>query len=235
MAKEQFEERLPFARNFIVGFEAYLEKQLLKNAAFELHQAIEQAYSALLLTLTNYRNISVDDARIAFGRPEMQVTFDGIAKGHIVDAGLDVLRSTGYPNGIVEAGGDLMVSGSQSDGEAWRVGIGHPRQSLVEGFLTSFPLHRGAVATSGDYMNSFSEDFLSHHIIDPRTGASPPELSSVTVIAPSATQADALSTTLMVMGSQSGLGLVNSLEGIEALVVTKDLRVLRTSGFPSQA
>lgn len=53
-AKEHFEDRLPFAKDFMIGFKAYLQKGLHKHAAFELHQAIEQAYSALLLTLTNY-------------------------------------------------------------------------------------------------------------------------------------------------------------------------------------
>lgn len=81
-------------------------------------------------------------------------------------------------------------------------------------------------------MNTFTSDYSLNHIIDPRTGLSPAELSSATVIASSVTQADALATTLMVLGVADGLSLVGRLAGVEALLATKDLTIYRSAGFP---
>jgi thiamine biosynthesis lipoprotein len=93
-------------------------------------------------------------------------------------------------------------------------------------------VHDRAVATSGDYLQYFTEDRRLHHIVDPRTGVSPRELASVSVIAPDAATADVLSTALMVMPMAAGIALVNSLPDVEALFISKDLQVRRTSGFP---
>ncbi|MCB8984491.1 MAG: FAD:protein FMN transferase [Ardenticatenaceae bacterium] len=98
--------------------------------------------------------------------------------------------------------------------------------------LRVFPISVQAVATSGDYMYRFSQDFRQHHIIDPRTGTSPTDLASVTVVAPSATDADALSTAVMVLGSEAGLELAARLAHVEALV-TKALEIRQTAGFPA--
>ncbi|MCA9873723.1 MAG: FAD:protein FMN transferase [Anaerolineales bacterium] len=99
--------------------------------------------------------------------------------------------------------------------------------------LRVFPISIQAVATSGDYMYRFSQDFRQHHIIDPRTGTSPTDLASVTVLAPSATDADALSTAVMVLGSEAGLELAARLAHVEALVITKALEIRQTAGFPA--
>ncbi len=101
--------------------------------------------------------------------------------------------------------------------------------------LATLDLADGALATSGDYMNYFVQDFSAHHIVDPRTGHSPTELASVTVMAPTATEADALSTTFMVLGVAQGLALATRLSNIEALFVTKTLQQHATSGFPKTA
>jgi thiamine biosynthesis lipoprotein len=89
------------------------------------------------------------------------------------------------------------------------------------------------MATSGDYMNSFTTDFRLHHILDPHTLESPAELASATVIAPTAMEADALSTALMVLGSRRGLALVEPLSQVEALLVGKNLKIYRSIGFPN--
>jgi thiamine biosynthesis lipoprotein len=99
--------------------------------------------------------------------------------------------------------------------------------------LAIFPVTTQAAATSGDYQNSFSPDFGLHHIIKPGTAVSPPELASATVLAPTAADADALSTALMVMGPVQGLALAERLPHVEALLVAKDLQIFQTSGFPT--
>ena len=88
-----------------------------------------------------------------------------------------------------------------------------------------------AVATSGDYMQPFTPDYRLHHILDPRTGVSAPELCSSTVIAPNAALADGLATLTMVAGATKGRAILEDLEGCEGCFIGKDLEVTKTSGF----
>jgi thiamine biosynthesis lipoprotein len=88
------------------------------------------------------------------------------------------------------------------------------------------------MATSGDYLNSFTSDRTLHHILNPTNGISPTELSSVSVVAPNACDADALATALMVMGKPKGFALVSQLEGVEALTITKGGLLEHTAHFP---
>jgi len=182
--------------------------------------------------LVDYRKIQADAANITLGHPGMALTLDGIAKGRVVDGATAVLQAHGFSNILVEAGGDLMGLGRHADGSPWRVGIENPRPG-EERLMRVFPISMQAVATSGDYMYRFSQDFSQHHIIDPRTGTSPTDLASVTVLAPSATDADALSTAVMVLGSEAGLELAARLPHVEVLVITKALEIRQTAGFPA--
>jgi thiamine biosynthesis lipoprotein len=185
------------------------------------------------LDVIDYRNVEIQAQQIKFKIPGMQVTLDGIAKGRVVDGGVAALKSLGFENILVEAGGDLLANGVHPDGSLWKIGVVNPRPSTGSQWLTTLRVNDRAVATSGDYMNTFTSDYSLNHIIDPRTGLSPAELSSTTVIASSVTEADALATTLMVLGVKDGLALVERLPGIEALVATKDLKIYRSTGFPA--
>ncbi len=177
----------------------------------------------------DYRQIEIESERVALRIPGAAVTLDGIAKGRIIDEGAAALRELGYDQVLVEAGGDLRTLGLRSDATPWRVGIAHPRRPDGP-VLATLAVHGQAAATSGDYMNYMSPDFALHHILDPRTGRSPLDLASATVIAPTALDADALATALMVLGSSAGLSLAEQLPNTEAVLVTKDLALLQTSG-----
>lgn len=181
--------------------------------------------------LVDYRQIQVSAGEIRLGQPGMALTLDGIGKGWVVDGGTAVLQAHGFPNILVEAGGDLMALGGRADGRPWRVGLNHPRQANGDP-LTTLALSQQAAATSGDYQHSFTQDFRQHHILDPRTGLSPTDLASATVLAPTAADADALSTALLVLGSADGLALLARLPHVEALVVTKEMEIRQTAGFP---
>lgn len=208
----------------------------LSNGAFDvtilpLLTAVQAgADSAQPRQLINYRrlHIAADEIRLA---PGMQITLDSIAKGRVVDGATAVLQAHGYHNVLVEAGGDLLAQGSRADGQPWRLGITHPRQT--DSPLNVLQLSGQAAATSGDYQHSFSQDFSSHHIIDPCSGASPGELASVTVLAPTAAAADALSTAVMVLGSQAGLALIDQLPGVAALLVNKEMELITSANFPA--
>jgi thiamine biosynthesis lipoprotein len=172
------------------------------------------------LARVNYRQVRIEGQRVWFGQPGMSITLDGLAKGYIVDAGVAVLKQAGFANVLVEAGGDLVAAGQKSPQEPWQIGVKPPRPAQ-SGLLNSFDVRDRAVATSGDYMQAFSPDLRQHHILDPRTGYSAPELASATVIAPSAMLADGLATAAMVMGSQATREMINHLPGCDPYLVTK--------------
>ncbi len=181
------------------------------------------------LLLVDYRELHVDGNTVALGRPGMAVTLDGIAKGYIADRAAQILLNGGAEQVMIEAGGDVASIGGDSRPEGWQLGIQDPRDPGA--LLGLIRTDNEGVATSGDYMQAFSADLSVHHIVDPRTGRSPGHTSGVTVIAPTATEADALSTSVFVLGPVTGIELLNRLEGREGLVVTKDQRKITTPGF----
>ena len=97
--------------------------------------------------------------------------------------------------------------------------------------LVAISLQDQAVAISGDYMQAFTPDAAHLHILDPRTGYSAPGLASATVIAPTASQADALATAVMVLGPHQGLHLLEETPGCEGYLVTKVLFTIMTTGI----
>jgi FAD:protein FMN transferase len=189
--------------------------------------AAEEVQAAL--ALVDYRQVEIDGHDVRLGRPGMAITLDGIAKGFIVDRTVAVLTEAGAERVMVEAAGDVASSGTDAELDGWRLAIQDPRDA--SGVLGIVRMDGGGMATSGDYIESFTDDRTLHHILDPRTGRSPGAVSGATVIAPSAMTADALSTTVLVLGPERGLALVEKLDGVEGLVVTKTGEILTSSGF----
>jgi thiamine biosynthesis lipoprotein len=185
------------------------------------------------LALVGYRGVRIENRLVTLERPGMAITLDGIAKGYVVDRAVATLVSAGAERVMVEAGGDLATRGRGPDDESWRVAIQDPHHST--GSLGVLRLHGQGVASSGDYVQAFTQDRRLHHLLDPRTGRSPDHTSGVTVTAPTAMDADALSTAAFVVGPAKGLDLLEGLEGVEGLIVTKDGDALRTRGFPRNA
>jgi len=176
------------------------------------------------------RALALRGGTVLATRPGLRVTLDGIGKGYVVDRGVEALRERGFRDVFVEAGGDLMASGRRVSGDPWRIGIRRPRGGGLALQARTEARDR-AVATSGDYMQPFTDDRAQHHILDPRTGRSAPELASATVVAPDAATADGLATLAMVLGPRRARDLLESLDGCEGYLVDKQLGVTRTSGF----
>lgn len=190
-----------------------------------------EAYVADVLSLINYQNLEISTARVALAQMGMGITLDGIAKGYIVDEGTKTMREQGIENVLVEAGGDLWASGSKDPGSAWQIGIRSPRRSGKQ-LLATFGVENRAVATSGDYLQYYSADHRYHHILDPRSGYSAPELASATVTAPSAMLADGLATAVMAMPVQKAVALLNQTPACEGYLIAKTDDVYQTGGFP---
>jgi thiamine biosynthesis lipoprotein len=162
----------------------------------------------------------------------MAVTLNGIAQGYAADAAMRVLRAHGIEHALVDAG-EFSARGTNAKRNAWSIGIQHPRER--EAFAALARLENRCLATSGDYETAFSEDFSQHHIVNPHTGRSPEELASVSVLAPDAMTADALSTALFVLGAERGQELLREFPATDALIITKNGRHIATRGFPVTA
>ncbi len=182
------------------------------------------------LKMVDYTKLAISQDAIQLRKKGMAVTLDGIGKGYIVDQGVAEFKNKGFDSVYVEAGGDLMVTGSKVAGKPWQIGIRNPRTDSPNELIV-MGLSNKAVATSGDYMQPFSADLRHHHIIDPRTGISPPELASATVTASSVALADALATAAMVMGPEKSLQTFAALPDCECLLIGKDLNQFKSKGF----
>jgi FAD:protein FMN transferase len=166
-----------------------------------------------------YRNLVLDpEARtIFFAHPGVQIDLGGFAKGLAVDNGAAILKSRGIAHAIVTAGGDSHILGDRR-GRPWTVGIRDPRRPGE--VVAVLPLQAVAVSTSGDYERYFEKDGIRcHHVIDPSTGKSPNGVRSVTIIAADGLTSEGLTKSVFVLGVEKGLRLVESLEGVDAVVV----------------
>ncbi|KGK98178.1 membrane protein [Methanococcoides methylutens] len=180
------------------------------------------------LELVDYRMITIEDGNISM-EPGMKIALGGIAKGYAVDQAIETLTSQGITSCFVDAGGDGRYIGTKPDGTMWTVGLQNPDKQ--GDFITVMQLEDLAVATSGNYERYFSDAAKVSHISDPRTGYSVNELISATVITETAMDADALATTVFVLGKDEGMELIETLEGVECLIITSDKRILRSTGF----
>jgi FAD:protein FMN transferase len=185
---------------------------------------------AARLPLVDYGRLVIDARRgTAFlRRPGMRVHMGGIGKGFAVDRAATMLRSHGINDFLVQAGGDLYASGRHGD-RPWRAAIRDPRG---EGNFAALDLHDTTFSTSGDYERFFVEDGRRyHHILDPDTGEPARGSRSVTIVAPRAVIADALSTGVFVLGPEAGMALIERLPDVEGVIVADTGEVRVSSGL----
>lgn len=157
--------------------------------------------------------------------PSISLDYNGIAKGYTVDQVAQYLERMGIRHYMVNIGGEIRANGLNSRGEAWIFGIETPEQGNVPGssIVQRIQLSSCALATSGNY-RSFREEGTRKwgHTINPHTGY-PEEnsLLSATVLAPTCTEADALATSMMVMGLDSAKRLVERIPEVEAILIAR--------------
>jgi thiamine biosynthesis lipoprotein len=191
----------------------------------------DSAAIAKALPGINWRHMNLDAKRttVYFTRPGMRIDLGGIAKGHSVDRGIEILQRQGITRAMVNAGGDTRIIGDRF-GKPWVVGVRDPDH---EGkVFLRLPLTDAAFSTSGDYERYFDEDGTRfHHIIDPKTGDSARKCRSVTVISGSATRTDALTKSVFIMGPEEGIAFINTLPDVDAVAVAPDGRVIYSKGL----
>lgn len=198
---------------------------------YRAHQRPDSKTIAAALPTVDYRQLRLDPARltVAFGKPGMRIDLGGIAKGYAVDRGIEILKQRGLTHAMVNAGGDTRVSGDRF-GKPWVIGIRHPDRK--DEIVLRLPLVDAAFSTSGDYERFFDEGGVRyHHIIDPKTGLSPHEVRSVTIIASNATRTDGLTKTVFILGPKAGLAFIDSLPDADAIVIAADGKVSYSKGL----
>lgn len=204
---------------------------LLKKRFAETNSPPREKEIQKALELVDGSSVRFDNGGIRFAKPEMGITLDGIAKGYIVDRAADVLSKYGIENYLINAGGDIRTMGRRQDGKPWTVAVQDPQKK--QQYPDKIQMTKGAVATSGNYEVYFDREKMFHHIVNPMTGLSPEANVSVSVLAGTAMDADALSTSIFVMAPEKGIGFVNALSGCECLVISKRNGVLRSKGWRS--
>jgi thiamine biosynthesis lipoprotein len=177
--------------------------------------------------------ILMEEKTIRFLKPDMGITLDGIAKGFIVDRASEILRTHQIANHLINAGGDIRTVGKREDGEPWVIAVEDPQKRSH--YPDQIRLSDGAIATSGNYEVYFDREKMYHHIIDPQTGRSPHRLTSVSVTAPTAMDADALSTSVFVMRPEQGTRFIDTLPGCECFLFSANGKSFKSDGWSPPA
>ena len=198
---------------------------------FRGRQRPDEATVAKERSKIDFRLIELDEgaATVHFKADGVRINLGGIAKGYVVERGVDILAGRGVRHAIVTAGGDSRMLGDRR-GQPWGVGIRDPRKDGEVAIRV--PLSDEAISTSGDYERFFDEDGIRyHHILAPGTGAPAEGVHSATVIGPDAVMTDALSTSVFVMGVDQGLRLIARLPDYESIVIDAEGAIYYSDGL----
>ncbi len=212
--------------SFDITFQAMSKLWKFGSAMEDQPKLPTPAEVAKLRKLVDYRRVELDQAghRVRIGKGQ-QLGLGGIAKGYIVDRAAKVLHESGVEAFLAQAGGDLYGSGRKPDGSAWVSGVRDPRGPDGD-FFAVLELTDHAFSTAGDYARSYVVGGKRyHHIIDPKTGYPATACRSVTIWAPDATTADGVDDAVFILGPEQGLKLVESLDGVGAVIVDAENRV----------
>jgi thiamine biosynthesis lipoprotein len=244
-----FRDMLDSTRKFHRQSEGYFEPTLyplLKawGFSFEQREQMDSAKVADLKALVGFDSkLIVTDSGYFAAQEGVKLDVTGLGEGYAIDKLAEVLDKAGVANYLVEIGGEMKGKGNNPRGESWTIGIEDPSQAelgVTNSMLTKVTLNQLALSSSGNYRKFYidAEGNRRSHLIDPTTGFPVSHsMVAVSVLATSATQADALATAFMAMGPEKAKVLAESLLGVEAMFVLAEkdrLRMEFTSGFPKE-
>ncbi len=203
----------------------------LWNFTGEEHHVPTEEELKTAVSKTGYENIKIDGNMVTLTGDVTEIDLGGIGKGYVGDKAREYLVENGVTKAIINLGGNILTI-QPEDGDYFSIGVQEPfgEQNALYGTVA---IKNKTVVTSGIYERCFEENGkLYHHILNPFT-ASPVEndLYSVTIIADSSVDADALSTTCFALGVEKGLELINSIDNTEAIFITNDLEYHASNGI----
>ena len=194
-----------------------------------------------LLPAVSYKNIVVKKSAetkksgtVFFKDMKTQIDLGAIGKGYAVDKALEIIKKYKLDNACINLGGNIYVLGTPSGKNAWKIGVQHPRDgNEILGYLE---LKNEATATSGDYERFFEFNGKRYsHIINPQTGRPVSGTIATTIVAPTGTAVDALSTIVFVLGHEKGMELIKKIPNADAMIAYEDkdgkIAIDMTEGF----
>ncbi len=188
---------------------------------------------AAKLQVVNYHAVELDAElnTVWLTQPGMGLDLGGIAKGYAADEVAAILREHGVKKALINLGGNLYALGNSPSGQPWRIGIQDPEDERSQ-YIAVIEANDRTLVTSGAYERFLKvDDKLYHHILNPATGyPATTDLLSVTIITTNSIDADALSTSVFILGLDDGLALVNRLPDIDAVLINKEHQVFATEG-----
>ncbi|MCD6179791.1 MAG: FAD:protein FMN transferase [Bacteroidales bacterium] len=179
-----------------------------------------------------YQNIVLDkeNSTVYLKLKGMKIGFGGIGKGYAADKAKALLISKGVRAGIINASGDMNTWGRQANGEEWRAAITNPLDKHK--VFALLPISNGALVTSGNYEKYVIFNGKRYtHIINPKTGYPSSGILSVSVFAPKAELADALATSVFVMGKEVGLNRINQLPKVECIIIDDKGKIYKSNNI----
>jgi len=184
------------------------------------------------LTTVNYKNIILDGNTIFFDSESTKLDLGAIAKGYAADKIVNYLKVNGINRAIISLGGNVYALGTKSEDSTWRIGIQNPNEDRGD-IIGSLSVSDKSVVTSGLYERYFEENGVRyHHILNTEDGYPVVnEVLGVSIISDKSIDGDALSTITFILGVDEGMKLIESLDQIDAIFVTKDSKVYSTSGI----
>lgn len=187
-----------------------------------------------LLPLIGYDRVLLDEgtSSVLLKDEGMVLDLGGIAKGYAADEVARILHEHGVEHAIVNLGGNVLTLGKKIDGSPWRIGIQNP-EALRGEYVMILSLIDQTLVTSGPYERFLELDGeVYHHILDTKTGYPvKSDYTSVSIITKNSLLADALSTSLYALGYENGMALINTLEDVEAIFITKEKKILLSEGL----
>lgn len=186
------------------------------------------------LSLVSWKDISVDEKEgtVFLAKKGMRLDLGAIAKGYAADEVSRIVAKHGIKRAMIDLGGNIFAVGAKANGKPWIIGIRDPETSHGEP-IASLPVVNKTVVTSGIYERFFEQDGVHyHHILDPKTGyPSDNELVSVTIVCDASIDADALSTSTFLLGTDKGLALLATQPNVEGIFINKKRQVRLTPGL----
>ena len=179
-------------------------------------------------TLVDYHDLELmDDGFVFLNRKGMKLDLGGIVKGYAADEVKRIFIENGVNSAIIDLGGNVYALGEKKSGEPWRIGVQNPFD-VTGSYIGIINIKDKSIVTSGDYERFFIyQGEKYHHIIDAKIGyPSENEVAGISVISEKSIDGDALSTALFVLGVEEGTKLINQLEGVDAIFITKKDEVI---------
>lgn len=185
------------------------------------------------LKLVNYNDVILDEGQssIMLKHKKQALDVGGIAKGFATDEVRDIFHQHNIKSALIDLGGNIFALGGKEDESPWKVGIQNPFKSRGE-YIGVLSVKNKSIVTSGNYERNFTKDGkMFHHIIDPKTGyPSQSKIISATIISDNSIDGDGLSTGVYIIGIDKAIKIIESIDGVDAIFITEDKEVYKTSG-----